>query len=115
MFTAYVVVAVLLAAVLGLSAYTKVIRFGRTTATLTKVGVTEEQFAPLAACEAAGALGLLAGLWVTPLGVSAAVGVALYFALAVAAHLRIRDRDVAPPIVILALAVAALVLRLGSA
>lgn len=31
-------------------------RFGRTTATLTKVGVTENQFAPLAACETVAAL-----------------------------------------------------------
>ena len=115
MFTAYAVVAGLLAAVLFLSAYTKLIRFGRTTATLTKVGVTEEQFAPLAACETAGALGLLAGMRIAPLGVAAAVGVALYFALAIAAHVRVRDRDVGPPVVILAMAVAALVLRIGSA
>ena len=44
---AYVVVAVLLAAVLLLSAYTKLIRFERAVATLTKVGVTEAQFAPV--------------------------------------------------------------------
>ncbi len=115
MFTAYVVVAVLLAAVLLLSAYTKVIRFERTVATLTKVGVTEAQFAPLATCEAAGALGLLAGLWVAPLGIAAAAGVALYFVGALGAHARVRDRDVAAPVVILTLAVAALVLRIASA
>ena len=115
MFTAYAVVAVFLAAVLFLSAYTKLIRFGRTTATLTKVGVTESQFAPLAACETAGGLGLLAGLPVAPLGIAAAVGVALYFLVALAAHVRIRDRDVAPPLIILGLAVAAFVLRVRSA
>jgi hypothetical protein len=76
MFTAYTVVAVLLAATLFLSAYTKLIRFEPTSATLIKVGVTEQQFAPLAVCETAGGLGLLA---------------ALYFALAIAAHLRIGD------------------------
>jgi hypothetical protein len=70
MSTAYTVVAVPLAGVLLLSAYTKLIRFERTTATLTNVGVTDSQFAPLAACE---------------------------------------------PVVILAMAFAALILRIGSA
>ena len=115
MFTAYAVVAGLLAAVLFLSAYTKLIRFDRTTATLTKVGVKDEHFAPLAACETAGGVGLLAGLPIAPLGIAAAAGVSLYFAAAVGAHVRIRDRDVAPPVIILTMAVTALVLRIGSA
>lgn len=115
MFTAYAVVAALLAAVLLLSAYTKLIRFPRATATLTKVGVKEEQFAPLAACETAGSLGLLAGMRIAPLGIAAAVGVALYFILAIAAHVRMRDADVGPPVIILVMAVAAGVLRIGSA
>jgi len=118
MFTAYTVVASLLSAILFLSAYTKMIRFERTTATLTKVGVAESQFAALAACEMAGGLGLLAGLSVAPLGIAAAIGVSLYFAGAVAAHVRIGDWNVdgvAPPAIILAMAVTALALRIQSA
>jgi hypothetical protein len=46
-----------------------------------------------------------------PIGIAAAVGVVLYFAGAVGAHLRVKDRNFAPALVLFAVAVAALVLR----
>ncbi len=54
----------------------------------------------LAVAELAGAVGLLVGLKVAPLGIAAGVGLALYFVGAVAAHVRAEDKNVAPPLVL---------------
>ena len=43
------------------------------------VGVPVKYFPLLAACEFAGALGLVAGIWWPPLGLSAGIGLVLYF------------------------------------
>ncbi|KOU69598.1 hypothetical protein ADK61_37405 [Streptomyces sp. XY66] len=67
---------------------------------------------PDATLKAAGAVGLVAGLWVTPLGVAAAVGVTLYFVGAVVSHLRVKDYELAPAAVLALVAAAALVLRI---
>lgn len=60
------------------------------------------------ALEAAAAAGLVAGVWWQPLGVAAAIGVALTMVGAVLAHLRLglTGSSLAPPAVVLALAVA---------
>ncbi len=65
---------------------------------------------PLGALKAAGALGLLAGLVVPPLGTAAAICLVLFFVGAVVAHVRARYRRVANVTVflVLVLAVAAL-------
>ena len=52
--------------------------------------------------------GLLVGLAVPWVGVAAAAGLVAYFVLAVAAHLRVRDFQLAWPLVFLVLAAAAL-------
>ena len=68
-----------------------------------------------AACEFAGAAGLIIGIWWAPLGIAAAIGVVLYFVGAVGAHLRKNDFKSAPnPGVLLIVAAAALVFRLVS-
>ncbi|MFD4240661.1 DoxX family protein [Streptomyces sp. NPDC058525] len=64
----------------------------------------------LATLKAAGAIGLVAGLWFTPLGIAAA-GATLYFIGAVISHLRVKDYELAPAAVLAAAAAAALVLR----
>ena len=46
-----------------------------------------------------------------PIGIAAAVGVVLYFIGAVGAHLRVKDRNFGPALVLLVVAVVALVLR----
>jgi hypothetical protein len=80
------------------------------------VGVPARYFPVLAALEIAGAVGIVAGLWVAPLGVAAAIGLVLYFLGAVAGHLRVRDmKNVVMPLPPLVLAVAVLVLRLATA
>ncbi|GAA4447178.1 hypothetical protein GCM10023170_028250 [Phytohabitans houttuyneae] len=55
-------------------------------ATYTRVGVPEDRLNLLA-----GAAGLVVGLFLTPVGIAAAAALVVYFALAIAAHLRARD------------------------
>ena len=69
----------------------------------------------LGVLKAAGALGLLIGIVVPPIGIAAAVGLVLFFIGAVLTHLRVGDYALAPAVTFLALAVAALALRLAAA
>jgi hypothetical protein len=102
----YDIVGVLLALVLLASAGGK----------LTGIGVPPGMFPFLAACEIAGAIGLVIGLWYAPLGIAAAIGVVLYFVGAVGAHLRKSDfKGVPYAAAMLVFAVATLVLRVISA
>jgi uncharacterized membrane protein YphA (DoxX/SURF4 family) len=116
MFIACAVIAGLLALGLLPSAWTKLTRQQRVVQTFTgQLGVPLRLYPFLAACEIAGAAGLIIGLWYRPLGIAAAAGVALYFVGAIGAHLRENDvKGIVTPVLILILAVAALVLRTAS-
>lgn len=96
MFTAYAVVGVLLALTLTASATFTLQRNDQIVANMRRVQVPDSWLPRLASLKAAGAIGLVAYLWVTPLGVAAAVGVTLYFVGAVISHLRVKDYDLAP-------------------
>lgn len=61
---------------------------------------------------AAGAAGLLAGLVFPPVGLAAALGLILYFAGAIVAHLRVGSRSIVAGVVFLLIALAALILGL---
>ncbi|MFE4637071.1 DoxX family protein [Streptomyces sp. NPDC056773] len=111
MFTAYAVVAGLLTLALAASATFTFLRNPSITESMTNVGVPDSWLPRLAGLKAAGAIGLVAGLWVAPLGVAAAVGVTLYFLGAIVAHLRAKDYNFAPAAVLALIAAAALVLR----
>jgi len=77
------------------------------------IGVPLSYFPLLAACEFAGVLGLLLGIWWPPLGVAAGIGLVLYFVGAVASHLRVGDvKGIGPAAFMLAVAAAALVMRI---
>lgn len=115
MFIAYAVVGILLAAALSGSAFAMASRHATIVASMTKLGLPDSWLPRLASLKAAGALGLLVGLWVPFLGAAAAVGVVLYFVGAVVYHVRAKDYAIAPPVVFVVLAVAALILRLASA
>ncbi|MEU7516298.1 DoxX family protein [Streptomyces sp. NPDC042898] len=115
MFLGYTIVAALLAFALSASAFLTFTRNPQITGNMTKLGVPDSWLPWLATAKAAGALGLLAGLAVAPLGVAAAIGVTLYFAGAVITHLRAKDYELAPALVLTLIAVAALVLRIASA
>jgi uncharacterized membrane protein YphA (DoxX/SURF4 family) len=111
-----VLIAALIAAiVLGallLSAYGKLTKNVDQVKTITGVGFPDQYIWALALCELAGALGVFVGLFWWPVGVAAAIGVILYFILAVAAHLRKRDYAIQASAVMLTLGVIYPVLRL---
>jgi hypothetical protein len=114
MFTAYAVVGVVLAVILVASGGAKLTKQPRVVEGITEaVGVPLSWYPALASAEIAGAVGLIAGLWIPALGVAAATGVVLYFTGAVIAHLRAHDRAFAAPVALGLMAVAALVLRIG--
>jgi hypothetical protein len=79
MFIALVVVTVLLAVICVQSAAMKLRKNEQVLAVIHgTVGVPQRHLPVLAALELAGAAGILAGLWVEPLGVAAAVGLVAY-------------------------------------
>jgi hypothetical protein len=62
----------------------------------------------------AGAAGLLLGLFWAPIGITATVGVVLYFLVAIAFHIRADDAEHLPtPVVMELIAVAVLALQLA--
>jgi uncharacterized membrane protein YphA (DoxX/SURF4 family) len=77
------------------------------------VGIPMNYFPLLAACEIAGAVGLVLGIWWPPLGVLAAIGLLIYFLGAVVSHLRIGDvKGIGPATFLLTMSAAALALRI---
>ena len=68
----------------------------------------------LATLKAVGALGLLVGIGVPPIGIAAAVGLTLFYIGAIVAHLRAREYTIGPAGAYLLLAAIALVLRMVS-
>jgi hypothetical protein len=69
----------------------------------------------LAACEFAGAVGLLIGIFWWPLGIAAAIGLVLYFLGASFSHIRVKDfKGLPTPAVIFLVEVVILVVRLIS-
>ncbi len=116
MFIAYVVVGALLALALIGSGSAKLAKNKTIVETITGLGVPLGMFPLLAACELAGALGLIVGIWWAPLGIAAAIGVVLYFICAVGAHLRKSDfKGVPNAAVMLVVAAIGLALRVLAA
>ncbi|QES50254.1 hypothetical protein DEJ50_22935 [Streptomyces venezuelae] len=115
MFIAFVVVTTLLALALTGSATMTARRHPQIVTNMQNLRVPDAWLPRLAAVKAAGAIGLLAGIWLAPLGMAAAVGVVLFFAGAVTAHLRAGDKELAPALVLGLLAAASLTLRALSA
>ncbi|MEJ5946584.1 DoxX family protein [Pseudokineococcus basanitobsidens] len=117
MFVATVVLSIVLAALLVVSARGKLTHDATIMRIMRHVGASDRLVRVLAYLEIAGAVGLLVGL-VGPLGwigVLAGVGVVLYFLGALVAHLRVGDKNVVAPAVPLVLAVVVLALRSASA
>lgn len=109
------IASLLLAAVLIVSAAIKLTRREPYVQGYLRVGVPEESLNLLAAVLLVGAAGLVLGLAWPPIGVAAAAGLVLYFAAAIAAHLRADDAASLPtPAAMEAIAVAALVLGVAA-
>src|SRR5690606_2693863 len=103
----------LLAALLCHAALRKLSHRPDVVASYARVGVPKTRLAPLAGILLAGAAGLVTGLWWPPIGIAAAIGLTLYFLLAIAAHIRSGDiANLATPVVMALLAAAVLVIRL---
>jgi len=79
-----------------------------------RVQVSRGWMVPLGTLLASGAVGLLTGLVVPAVGTAAAAGLVLYFLCAVAAHLRVGDRQIGGAVFFLLLAAAALTTDIAS-
>jgi hypothetical protein len=115
MFVVTAVLALLLTVALVGSAAGKLTRSEQVMGSMRAVGVKDSQVPVLAGIELVGALGLLVGLVVEWIGILAAVGVLLYFALAVASHVRAGDKNLAPAAGLAVLSLVVLVLRVATA
>ncbi|WP_189864812.1 DoxX family protein [Streptomyces poonensis] len=115
MFTAYVTVTVLTVLANAVIAAADFARARFVLANMAEVGVQRAWLPWLGVLKAAGAAGLLLGLMGVPvIGVAAATGLVLFFAGAVAVHLRARVlHNIAVPGAYLGLAIASLVLAVA--
>jgi hypothetical protein len=76
------------------------------------VGVSLKYFPHLAACDLAGALGLVFGIWWPFLGIAGGIWLASYFMGAIVSHVQVGDlRGIRPAALMLSISVAALALR----
>jgi hypothetical protein len=91
MFMTFVVVTILAALMVGFSAVSVFLRAAWVVEPLAEYGVPRAWWPWLGAVKAVGAAGLLVGLWVPPVGVTAGVGLVLYFTGAVVTVLRARS------------------------
>jgi hypothetical protein len=112
MFTAYVVVSILLAAYLTFSTWADFTRFNQVLVAMARASVPESWLPVLGTLKGAGAVGLLVGIGMPMIGIAAALGVCLFFVAAIFVHIRARYYDIIFPTTFLVLAVAALVLGL---
>jgi hypothetical protein len=114
MFVAYVVVTVLAAAANAFSATLDFVRYEKILVAMAKAGVSESWLPVLGVLKAAGALGLLIGIVVPPIGTAAAAGIVLFFVAAIITHLRVRDYSFGLAAIFLLLGVTALAMRLAA-
>jgi len=91
MFIATVVLSVLLAFVFGGGALGKLTRMRSQVDTAAKLRISWPRYRLIAVPEAAAAIGLIAGLGLTAVGVAAAIGLVVLMAGAVAFRLRVHD------------------------
>jgi hypothetical protein len=115
MTVATIVVSVLLAVLLALSAAMKLSHREGVVAMYAGVGVPEDKLNYLAIILLAGAAGLLLGLWWAPIGIAAAIGLICYFVGAVVFHVRANDtKNIATPTALGLAAAVVLALQLAS-
>jgi DoxX-like family len=114
MFTAYVVVSILTAAALTFSATADFVRYEKVLVNMDRADVPRSWLTTLGGLKAAGALGLLVGIGVPPIGTVAAVGVVLFFVGAIITHIRARWYSFSYPCLYLTLATGSLVLGVAS-
>ena len=106
--TATVIVTVLLAALFTFAASVKLLGVRQSLQIRDHLGVKPMQWRMIGVLELAGVAGVLVGLVWAPIGIAAAIGLALLSIGAIAFHLRASDSavDTAPAVIGVALAVA---------
>jgi hypothetical protein len=111
--TAEVIVTVLLAALFAFSSLIKLVGARQSLAIRDHLGVKPMQWRMIGLLELAGVAGVLIGLAWAPIGVAAAIGLALLLLGAIAFHVRASDgaTDTAPAVIGLGLAVATAILQ----
>lgn len=109
-----IVLSILLALALLGSSIQKLRRAPAIATQLGGLGVTPPMLTVLGLLEVAAAIGLIVGIWWIPLAIAAAVGAVIYFIGAIVAHLRKRDKALAPAAVLLVLSIATLVVLILS-
>jgi len=77
------------------------------------IGIPFKYFSLLAACEFAGTVGIVFGIWWPPIGIAAGIGLVLYFVAAIGFHLRAGDvKGIGSAAFMLVFAAGALALRI---
>jgi hypothetical protein len=111
--TATVIATLMLAALFTFSSSIKLLGVPKSLAIRDHLGVSPIQWRAIGALELAGVAGVLVGLLWAPIGIAAAIGLALLSVGAVTFHLRASDRpaDMAPAVIGVALAAAVAVLH----
>jgi hypothetical protein len=115
MFIAYVIVTLLAVALNGYAAYVDFIRAEWVLANMTRYGIPHSWLNLLGALKAAGAVGLLVGIGAPLIGVSASIGLVVYFLGAIITVMRAQlYSDLRYPTPFLLFAMASLLLRLAA-
>ena len=111
--TAEVIVTALLAALFGFAGLIKVVGLRQSLAIRDHLGVKPGQWRLVGLLELAGVAGVLVGLVWPPIGVAAAIGLALLVLGAIVFHVRASDSvaDTAPAVIGVGLAVATAILQ----
>ena len=111
--TAEVIVTALLAALFGFAGLIKIAGLRQSLAIRDHLGVKPVQWRLIGLLELAGVAGVLVGLAWLPIGVAAAIGLALLVLGAIVFHVRASDSvaDTAPAVIGLGLAVATAILQ----
>jgi hypothetical protein len=107
---------ILLAAFLAFSAIRKLSHRPPVVESYVRAGVPENKLNALAFVLFAAAAGLIAGLFVAPIGIAAAIGVVIYFLGAVGFHIRANDMKHLPtPLLVAVFAALVLILQVAFA
>ncbi len=104
MVTAYAVAAIITALANIYAASVDFMRPKHLLISMAKVRVPESWLVSLGILKATGALGLIIGFWLPVIGTAAAIGLTLFFVVAISAHLRARDNSFGFAVIFLVLA-----------
>ena len=117
MFIVTIVLAVLLALVFAAAGVPKITGAKSALENADHLKVGHGLWKVIGVLEVLAAIGLIAGLWVWPLGVAAGIGLVLLMAGAVMYHVRNGDsaQKFSPPIVLALIALAEVIVRVASA